>query len=61
MPISMRLNDMKGKAAVDKSSRTRLCNSAREFGPAIDSPTYSIAQGRTETPDAGMCRSNQRM
>ena len=50
-----------GKAAVDKSSRTRLCNNAREFGPAIDSPTYSIAHGRTETPEAGMWRSNHRM
>ena len=47
MPISMRRNDMNGKAAVVKSSRTKPCSSARELGPAIESPVYCIAQGRT--------------
>ena len=44
MPTSMRRNDMKGNAAVDRSSRTKVCNSARECGPATDKPTYSMAQ-----------------
>ena len=50
MPISIRRNDRNGNAALDRSSRTSPCSSARACGPATDRPVYSIAHGRTETP-----------
>ena len=60
MPISMRRKDRKGKALVDRSSRTSFCSNSRERGPAIERPVYSIAQGRTWTSWGGAVRSNQR-
>ena len=61
MPTSTLRNDMNGNAAVDRSSATSDCSRSREPGPATDRPVYSIAQGRTVTPEAGSVRSNQRM
>ena len=58
MPMSIRRKDRKGKA--DRSSRTSFCSSARDPGPAMDSPTHSFAQARADTPLSGMWRSNQR-
>jgi len=52
MPTSSGLNDRKGNAALDRSSRTSPCSSARERGPGDRQPTYSIAHGRTVTPAA---------
>ena len=51
---------MKGKAGVERSSLISGCRIARAAGPAMASPTYSIAQGRTVTPAGGAWRSNQR-
>src|SRR2546423_8103173 len=53
MPTSRARNDRNGNAALDRSSRVRLCRSARERGPATERPTYSIAHGRTVTPGGG--------
>src|SRR5436190_751036 len=61
MPTSSRRNERNGNAALDRSSRTTLCRSARERGPATDRPTYCIAHGRTVTPGGGAWRQPPRL
>ena len=61
MPTSILRNDMNGNADVDRSSDMSGWRMSRAAGPATDRPVYSIAQGRTVTPEGGKVRSNQRM